>query len=120
PEKLRLWDYHRTHVCQRTPAFAFHDERQRPTPLTEAEEQRLDRVIARLESICETSVECRIPLLIDAEHAHLQPAIDQLAMLMCLRFNDRDDGSGRPIVYNTYQMYLKDALYRLEQDTRFA
>lgn len=122
PKQLLMDNYHRTHVSQRTPAYAFHSGSKEgpPQPLTDAELAQLDRVIARLDTLCEASAKYGVPLLVDAEQTYVQPAIDQLAMLMCLRYNDRHDGSGCPILYNTYQMYLKDAFYRLEQDTQFA
>jgi proline dehydrogenase len=48
-------------------------------------------------------------LLIDAEYASVQPAIDYFTYLVALKFNNE-----RPIVYGTVQAYLRDAKERLE------
>ena len=45
--------------------------------------------------------------MIDAEHSYFQPAIDHAAMEVQRRFNTRE-----PVVYNTYQCYLKDSSAR--------
>ena len=45
--------------------------------------------------------------MIDAEHSYFQPAIDHAAMEVQRRFNARE-----PVVYNTYQCYLKDSSSR--------
>ncbi|KAJ3291552.1 hypothetical protein HK104_005976 [Borealophlyctis nickersoniae] len=65
--------------------------------------------------------------MIDAEQTYFQPAIDDLALYICWKFNPPLPGrgvneSGRkgPIAYNTYQMYLKDARRRLEIDVERA
>ena len=55
---------------------------------------------------CATQTDVR--LLIDAEHSYFQPAIDYAALQLMRRFN----GSGVPVVYNTYQCYRKDTKAR--------
>ncbi len=47
--------------------------------------------------------------MIDAEHSYFQPAIDHAAMEVQRQFNARE-----PVVYNTYQCYLKDSSSRYE------
>ena len=47
--------------------------------------------------------------MIDAEHSYFQPAIDHAAMEVQRRFNAKE-----PVVYNTYQCYLKDSSARHE------
>ena len=51
-----------------------------------------------------------MPLLVDAEQTWLQPAIDGLVLRLS-RTHNRE----YPIVYNTFQMYLKDSTERLDQ-----
>jgi len=49
--------------------------------------------------------------LIDAEQTYYQPAIDYFTLHLCKKYNDKS-----PIVYNTYQMYLRDSTTRLHDD----
>jgi proline dehydrogenase len=53
--------------------------------------------------------------MIDAEQTYFQPAIDSVALHLQERYNNTPHASG-PLIFNTYQMYLKDALGRLQQD----
>ena len=50
-------------------------------------------------------------MLIDAEHAYMQPAIDALTMALQRTYNKRE-----AVVMNTYQCYLKDSAARIETD----
>lgn len=52
-----------------------------------------------------------MPLLVDAEETWLQPAIDYLSLSFMPEYNKK-----KAIIYNTYQLYLKDALPRLRVD----
>ncbi|KAJ1924851.1 proline dehydrogenase [Tieghemiomyces parasiticus] len=56
-----------------------------------------------------------VRLAIDAEQTYFQPAIDQVTFDMSRRYNRLDDTRG-PLIFNTYQMYLKDGLPRLRDD----
>ena len=56
-----------------------------------------------------------MPLLVDAEQTWLQPAIDGLVLNL-----SRTHNQSHPIVYNTFQMYLKDSRERLDQYTALA
>jgi proline dehydrogenase len=105
----------------RTPAWN-HKVDNPPKPLSTVEIEQLDRVIARLDSLCKKSEEVRITLLIDAEQTYYQPAIDLLYMMMCLRYNKKvpDAQVQVPTVYNTYQNYLESTLARLKHDLEFA
>jgi proline dehydrogenase len=57
----------------------------------------------------------KVPVLIDAEQTYYQKAIDFFALALSKRYNTQD-----PIVYNTYQLYLKDGLTRLQRDMKQA
>jgi proline dehydrogenase len=72
---------------------------------------QLAAVLERLGRICAAAAASNLPVLIDAEQTWVQPWIDLCSMLMSLRHNH-----SRPVVYNTYQHYLKDAMKRLEAD----
>ncbi len=91
------------------------------TPPEELPDRALDqmrRVIDRLQDICEECDRSGIALLIDAEQTYLQPVIDLLTMFMTLKYNVFEPGK-RPMVHNTYQLYLKDTLDRLKIDNEF-
>ncbi|CAG8562200.1 5052_t:CDS:2 [Diversispora eburnea] len=87
----------------------------------------------RLEKICELARERNVKILIDAEQTYFQPAIDLISIKLASKFNksnhhdreerkrdERDEGGGGgkrdAIVFNTYQMYLKDSFTRLKRD----
>lgn len=53
-----------------------------------------------------------VRLLIDAEQVRYQPAIDNLVLALQRQFNV----GKKPIIYNTYQCYLRDAPERLRID----
>src|SRR5690606_27355348 len=79
--------------------------------LTAEENAAFDRVRARVNRICETAHEYKVPVLIDAEETWIQDPVDALADEMMARYN-RDEA----IVYNTYQMYRTHAMDNLIHD----
>jgi len=60
-------------------------------------------------------VQGNVRLLIDAEHSYMQPAIDAVAIHLQAKYNKQT-----PVVFNTYQCYLKDSHQRLEADIHLA
>ncbi|NP_001147577.2 Proline dehydrogenase 2, mitochondrial [Zea mays] len=92
-----------------------------PAALTAEEERELQLAHSRLLAVCARCAEHGIPLLVDAEYATVQPAIDYFTLVGALAFNDAGaaDG-GRPIVHGTIQAYLRDARDRLEAMVRGA
>eukprot|EP01116_Phalansterium_solitarium_P021899 TRINITY_DN7026_c0_g1_i1.p1 TRINITY_DN7026_c0_g1~~TRINITY_DN7026_c0_g1_i1.p1 ORF type:complete len:603 (-),score=117.74 TRINITY_DN7026_c0_g1_i1:320-2128(-) len=80
-----------------------------PPPLSEAELRLLKELQSRLDTIGAECMSRSVRLLVDAEQSYLQPAIDYLTLEMVRKFNTR-----QPIVHNTYQMYLRDGVPRLE------
>ena len=70
----------------------------------------------RVRTLCRTAAEANLRIMIDAEHQYFQPAIDSIAKDMMREFN----GGDVPIVYNTYQCYLKDSRFRLNADIESA
>eukprot|EP00605_Chrysophyceae_sp_TOSAG23-4_P000802 GSChrysophyteH1.ASY1.ANO1.891.1 assembled CDS len=70
---------------------------------------------ARVDRLAELASSLGVRLMIDAEHSYLQPAIDNIAYKLSKKYNRISDGD-HPIIFNTYQMYLKDSERRLQID----
>jgi len=79
--------------------------------LTEEELKLLRVMRGRVESLAELASQLGVRLMIDAEHFKFQPAIDYVTVNLAKKFN-RDF----PVIFSTYQMYLKDSRRRLDTD----
>ncbi|KAF4705999.1 hypothetical protein FOZ62_000945, partial [Perkinsus olseni] len=84
------------------------------TVLTEDDLRLLQSMYHRVDAVCKAAFDSGVKILIDAEWTAIQPAIDKVATSMMRKYN-RDDRKG-PIVFNTYQTYLKDARQRVRRD----
>ncbi|KAG4914830.1 hypothetical protein JHK82_052466 [Glycine max] len=93
----------------------YHTQK-RPEPLTPEEESDLQLANQRLLELCQRCEEANMPLLVDAEHTTVQPAIDYFTYSSSIRHNKDDN----PIVFGTIQTYLKDAKERLLLTTKAA
>lgn len=82
---------------------------------TDEEIELIEAMYARGHTLAETARETGTRLLIDAEQVRFQPAIDNLVLDLQQSFNAVGE-SDKPIIYNTYQCYLKDAPERLRVD----
>lgn len=67
------------------------------------------RIAQRVDHLCRLAHQLGVRIFIDAEETWLQPFIDYLAVEAMKAFNQQ-----RPIVFNTYQLYLQDGLNRLK------
>lgn len=83
--------------------------------LTERELQLLHNMLGRLQQLAEVASECKVRMMIDAEHSYFQPAINHAAVELQRRYNKKE-----PIIYNTYQCYLIDSHERLVMDLQRA
>ncbi|KAG0057740.1 hypothetical protein BGZ83_003638 [Gryganskiella cystojenkinii] len=83
--------------------------------LKSADLEDYKRLLIRMEKLCDQAEKTHTRLMIDAEQTYFQPAIDNVALHLQERYNHTPHADG-PLIYNTYQMYLKDALDRLQQD----
>lgn len=79
--------------------------------LTDEELTLLDAMMKRLDTLAESAAASGVRLMVDAEHSYFQPAIDHAVVQLQERFNQNV-----PIIFNTYQCYLKDASERLVLD----
>ncbi len=78
-------------------------------PLSTQEQGQKERLIKRLNTICQRAYELGVGVMIDAEESWMQITIDQLVDQMMATYNK----SG-VIVYNTYQLYRHDKLDHLK------
>ena len=69
------------------------------TALSPDELVAMKNMLSRCDNICAYAAELGVRLMIDAEHFHMQPAIDQAVLTMQLKYNKT-----YPAVYNTYQV----------------
>jgi proline dehydrogenase len=87
---------------------------------TEEEVELMESLYARGHVLAQEAATCGTRLLIDAEQVRYQPAIDNLVLELQRKHNSVDGDGGNaadfPIIYNTYQCYLKDAPQRLATD----
>ena len=91
--------------------FALLEKLDAKTTLTTTEVEEFERVKKRCEKICQIAYDKKVPVMIDAEETWIQRTIDELALAMMAKFNQK-----KLIVYNTYQMYRHDKLADLKAD----
>jgi len=77
----------------------------------------LDNMTRRVEAVAEEAANCGVRLLIDAEQSYMQPGIDNLTVNLQQKYNCRETQE-RPIIFNTYQCYLKDMPERMMTDLK--
>ncbi|MBS1744108.1 MAG: proline dehydrogenase family protein [Bacteroidetes bacterium] len=73
--------------------------------LTDAEKSEWQRVVKRIEKICEVAIIKKTGVLIDAEETWIQDPVDALTILMMDKYNKQN-----AVVYNTIQLYRHDRL----------
>ena len=83
--------------------------------LSKDEQNAFERVRQRVDTICKTAYELKVPILIDAEETWLQNPIDVLAYEMMKKYNQSSC-----IVFNTFQMYRTDTLEGLKKAFHYA
>jgi proline dehydrogenase len=76
---------------------------------------KCERINRRVHEICAHAYSLGQPVFIDAEDSWIQDAIDRMATHMMEQYNRE-----RPMIFNTMQMYRKDALHRLKEGRRQA
>ncbi|KAM9821043.1 proline dehydrogenase 1, mitochondrial-like [Neosynchiropus ocellatus] len=71
---------------------------------TSEEERQMKRMLQRMDVLAKHAKENGVRLMVDAEQTYFQPAISRLTLEMQRKFNTE-----KPLVFNTYQCYLKEA-----------
>ncbi|XP_004592136.2 proline dehydrogenase 1, mitochondrial [Ochotona princeps] len=82
---------------------------------TEEEEMQMTRLLQRMDVLAKRAVELGVRLMVDAEQSYFQPAISRLTLEMQRKFNTE-----KPLIFNTYQCYLKDAYDNVTLDVELA
>ena len=87
-----------------------------PAEILDADEkEEWERIVVRLQKICIAAKETNIGVLIDAEESWIQDPVDALTTQMMQQFNQY-----RAIVYNTAQLYRKDRLQFIKDNSKYA
>ena len=89
--------------------FALLEKISNNSNLTKEEEIEKTIFEGRIENICQTASDNKVPLFIDAEESWIQNAIDDIAIKMMQKFNKNEAW-----IYNTLQLYRNDRVDHLE------
>jgi proline dehydrogenase len=84
-------------------------------PLDADEQAAYERVRHRVNVLCQAAHDWHVKIFIDAEESWIQDTIDALAYEMMTRYNQK-----QAVVYNTYQMYLRDSFNNLSKAVKTA
>jgi proline dehydrogenase len=84
--------------------------------LTAEDVAHLEGIYERSRFLAQTASDNGTRVLIDAEQVRYQPAIDALVRHLQRTYNAINAPNSFPVIFNTYQCYLKDATQRLELD----
>ncbi|XP_068779339.1 LOW QUALITY PROTEIN: hydroxyproline dehydrogenase [Struthio camelus] len=83
--------------------------------LSPAENRHLGAALRRLDAVAQRAADGGVRVLLDAELAHLNPALSLAALALAARHNGAE-----PWVWNTYQAYLQDGPARMAADAEAA
>ena len=89
--------------------FALLEKISNNLELSEDEKFEQSTFENRIENICKTASENRVPVFIDAEESWIQNAIDEIAIKMMKKFNQKE-----VCIFNTLQLYRNDRVKHLE------
>ncbi|KAM9621662.1 proline dehydrogenase 1, mitochondrial [Trichechus inunguis] len=81
----------------------------------EEEELQMTRMLQRMDVLAKKATEVGVRLMVDAEQTYFQPAISRLTLEMQRKFNVE-----KPLIFNTYQCYLRDAYDNVTLDVELA
>jgi len=95
--------------------FALLKKISNNSKLTKEEEIEKTTFKVRIENICQTASDNKVPLFIDAEESWIQDAIDDIAIKMMQKFNKNEAW-----IFNTLQLYRNDRVDHLEMLLKLA
>uniref|UniRef100_A0A3Q0SWS9 Proline dehydrogenase n=1 Tax=Amphilophus citrinellus TaxID=61819 RepID=A0A3Q0SWS9_AMPCI len=82
---------------------------------TVEEEQQMKRMLQRVDVLAKHALESGVRLMVDAEQTYFQPAISRLTLEMQRTYNRE-----KPVIFNTYQCYLKEAYDNVTMDVELS
>uniref|UniRef100_A0A3Q3DLG1 Proline dehydrogenase n=1 Tax=Hippocampus comes TaxID=109280 RepID=A0A3Q3DLG1_HIPCM len=82
---------------------------------TAEEEGQMKRILQRMDTLAQHAVKNGVRLMVDAEQTYMQPAISRLTLEMQKVYN-----KDKPVIFNTYQCYLKDAFDKVTLDVELS
>ncbi|KAH9493345.1 hypothetical protein DERF_014097 [Dermatophagoides farinae] len=83
--------------------------------LNQEEEEMFRNMMRRTHTIARAATENDVRVLIDAEQTYFQPAINRISLELMRKYNKE-----KPIIFNTYQCYLKNAYETCELDAELS
>ena len=95
--------------------FALLEKISNNSNLTKEEEIEKTIFEGKIENICQTASDNKVPLFIDAEESWIQDAIDNIAIKMMQKFNKNE-----ACIFNTLQLYRNDRVDHLEMLLKLA
>ena len=95
--------------------FALLEKISNNSNLTKEEEIEKTTFEGRIENICQTASDNKVPLFIDAEESWIQNAIDDIAIKTMQKFNKNEAW-----IFNTLQLYRNDRVDHLEMLLKLA
>lgn len=117
-EALRVSEYAKQHVSipfcvikmTGLGSTRLMEMKQKGEKFTEAEQQRFDRILERIDTIVGQAVANDMKFMIDAEESWIQDVIDDISYTLMKKYNKE-----KPYVYNTYQLYRHEALANMKK-----
>ncbi|XP_071946638.1 proline dehydrogenase 1, mitochondrial-like [Antedon mediterranea] len=106
---------HRLHKIFKIPNFKTGKLEPLLISLPAEEEAQMKSMLHRINKLAKRAEEKNVRLMIDAEQSYFQPAISRLTIEMMRKFNKK-----KPVIFNTYQCYLKEAFNNLTVDMTLA
>ena len=91
-------------------SFSLLEKLQSGKELSSKDTADYQKIKERVDSICKAAYEADVCILIDAEESWIQEVIDEIAEEMMEKYNQQ-----KTLVYNTYQMYQRDAFTNLRK-----
>ncbi|KAM9360227.1 proline dehydrogenase 1, mitochondrial [Symphorus nematophorus] len=82
---------------------------------TVEEEKQMKRMLQRMDVLVKHAMENGVRLMVDAEQTYFQPAISRLTLEMQRLYNRE-----KPVIFNTYQCYLKEAYDNVTMDVELS